>query len=440
MVKGSHESGAVRRGLRLGKLGLGLVGSYLGYQAQNLWLGEEKAGERRSQFRKGISRKVRQELGEMKGPAMKLGQMLSMQGEGLPAEALEEFAQLQMRAPAMHATLARAQFKAALGKFPEDVFREFSPEPFAAASLGQVHRAVTMDGETVAVKIQYPAIRAAIENDFKLLRSATLPTRLTGHIPTSLLDEIERGLAQEVDYGREADNLEKFREGLRGLKFLSIPRARREWSGDRVLTMSFIEGESLAEFLRRKPSQALRDLVGARLVEMYDVQLRRLRVIHADQHPGNFLFRRDGGIGLVDFGCVKQINFDVLELRRGYRERVWKRGEAQARKFLTMVYGEDVPYSRARKSLPVLEKFADVIFPEGMAGDVVYDFSAGGDWQERTKAIVAEFQRHLLRDRLINPSHAFVVRAEMGLHHLLRELGARVNVTEVWRRAEQAQG
>ena len=116
----------------------------------------------------------------------------------------------------MHPTLARAQFKSALGKYPEVAFREFDPEPFAAASLGQVHRAVTFDGEKVAVKIQYPAIRSAIENDLKLLRSATLPTRVTGHVPSTLLDEIARGLLEETDYVHEAANIDYFRKDWPG--------------------------------------------------------------------------------------------------------------------------------------------------------------------------------------------------------------------------------
>src|SRR5208282_6818425 len=106
-----------------------------------------------------------------KGPVMKLGQMVSMCNGSVRPESLEELAILQMRAPGMHASLARAQFKSALGKYPEELFREFDAEPFAAASLGQVHRGLTQRGEKAAIKIQYPAIRSAIENDFKLFRS-----------------------------------------------------------------------------------------------------------------------------------------------------------------------------------------------------------------------------------------------------------------------------
>ncbi len=195
-----ESSGAVHRGLRLGKLGLSITGSYLGYQAQNIFLGERQRDQRRRQFQTQSSRRIRAELGSLKGAAMKLGQLLSLQTQALPEEAIAELANLQMHAPGMHPTLARAQFKASLGKDPEEVFRRFEDEPFAAASLGQVHRAVTRAGEDVAVKIQYPAIRAAIESDLKLLRSATLPARMTGYAPGDIIDEIQRGFLEETDY------------------------------------------------------------------------------------------------------------------------------------------------------------------------------------------------------------------------------------------------
>ncbi len=302
MVNQNGQGGsALARGYRIGKLSFSLMGSYLGYQAQNLLLGKEAQPQRRARFQQAASRRVRDELGALKGPAMKLGQMLSMQTDLLPEEALQELAGLQMRAPAMHPTLARAQFKSALGKNPEELFREFDPEPFAAASLGQVHHATTFNGERVAVKIQYPAIRLAIENDLKLLRSATLPTKFTGHVPSSLLNEIARGLLEETDYLHEAANLNYFRNGLTGLPYVTIPRVYRELSTDRVLTMSYIEGESLGDWLKRKPSRELRDLVGMRLCETYETQLQTLNALHADQHPGNYLFQPDGRIGLVDF-------------------------------------------------------------------------------------------------------------------------------------------
>jgi predicted unusual protein kinase regulating ubiquinone biosynthesis (AarF/ABC1/UbiB family) len=430
-------NGALGRGVRIGRLGFGLVGSYLGYQAQNLLLGE--AEDRRARFRRKASRRVRDELGALKGPAMKLGQLLSMETSMLPEEAIEEMANLQMRAPGMHASLARAQFKSALGKYPEDVFRQFDPEPFAAASLGQVHRAVTRDGEKVAVKIQYPAIRSAIENDFKLLRSATLPTRLTGHVPSALLDEIERGLLEETDYVREADNIEFFRKGLGGLPYLEIPRPRRELSTDRVLTMSLVEGGTLDDMLRGRPSQEFRNMLGGRLIEMYETQLRCLKALHADHHPGNYLFQADGRIGLVDFGCVKRISFNILELRQAYRERIWKNSEAEARRYVSMAFGPNIPFKRARRILPLLERQADLVFPRESKGDLVIDYGRNSKLLAELREIIRERQKRVLRDKLINPEFAFVLRADHGIIHLLHRLGAVVNLSEVWRRVDTAE-
>ena len=437
LVKTNGQCGVVPRGYRIGKLGLSLAGSYLGYQVQNILLGETGKPQRKAHLQKKASRRLREELGAMKGPAMKLGQLLSLQDGILPEESLLELASLQMQAPGMHASLARAQFKAALGKYPEEMFREFDPEPFAAASLGQVHRAITLKGEKVAVKIQYPAIRSAIESDLKLLRSAMLPGRVSGHVPSALLDEIARGLLEETDYVREAGNLDYFRQGLAGLDFVTVPRVHWELSTDRVLTMSFVEGEHLSEWLKRKPSQALRDLTGARLFEAYETQGQHLRMIHADQHPGNFLFQPDGRFGLVDFGCVKRINFDLLELRHLQDDRGWRENEAAERRFLAIISGKAVPYVRARKILPLMEEYLGVYRSEGSA-DYVIDPRNHPKANSKVREIQRRFSQLILRDKLINPDFAFIMRAEIGFWHLLGELGATVNVSQIWRRVSAA--
>lgn len=414
------------RGFQLGRLGLSLVGSYLGYQAQNFLLGEGQRTERKARFHKEASRRVRDELGVLKGPMMKLGQMLSMQSKALPKDVVLELANLQMRAPGMHATLARAQFKGSLGRYPEEVFREFDPEPFAAASLGQVHRAVTRNGEKVAVKIQYPAIRSAIENDFKLLRSATWPARMSGHIPTGLVDELRRGILEETDYVHEAGNLEFFRKELSKLTYLSIPKVYRELSTDRVLTMSYIEGEILSDFMKRNPSAAVRDLIGVRLLEMQATQFHWLKAVHADHHPGNYLFRPDGAIGLIDFGSVKRFTLEISELLQCYAERTWQKGEVAARHFLKLTFGPKVPYKRACKVLPLLEPLCDVYYPRDAGANAVLDFR-----DPKLHQIISRFQQAILREKLIDPEQALIGRAQMGLDHMLYELGARANVLEI---------
>jgi len=431
MVNKPPQPGALARGFRLGKLGLSLTGSYLGYQAQNLFLGENK--DRQHRFHRTSSQRVREELGSLKGAAMKLGQILSLQTKTLPEEAIRQLTGLQMQAPGMHPTLARAQFKASLGKSPEEVFRDFEEEPFAAASLGQVHRAITRNGEKVAVKIQYPAIRAAIENDFKLMRSASIPARITGHFPTAILDEVERGFLEETDYLHEARNLDFFAQGLAGLDYVAIPRVHWETTTERVLTMSFIEGEVVSAFLENKPTASLRNLVGERLVELYYYQLHRLRALHADHHPGNYLFQADGRIGLVDFGCVKRIAFDASSLIQGVVDKSWRQGDKEARQILALIFGSNVPYARARKMLPTLEVMAGIWHPQGEGREPGTDFGKGELLQLLGGAL-----KKSLRDKLANPEFAFISRAELGLYSLLHRLKAKLNCTAVWQRVEQS--
>jgi len=426
VTKLKANEGTVRRGYRLGRLGLSIVGSYVGYQAQNIWLGDDGRAARAARLRQRASRRVREELGELKGAAMKLGQLLSLQGQTLPEDVVRELAQLQMHAPAMHPSLARAQFKGSLGAYPEEVYREFQAVPFAAASLGQVHRAIAKDGAQVAVKIQYPAIRAAIENDFTLLSSAMLPGRMAGYFPKTLVDELRRGILEETDYHNEAANLELFHRGLSRLKYLTIPTVYRELSSDRVLTMSYVEGESFDEFLRRRPPQALRDLVGSRIVEVYHGQLQWLKAVHADPHPGNYLFHSDGRIGLVDFGCVKRI--DMAPIVEAYRQRSWRDGPEGERRILTFIFGARAPLARARQFIPIMDTQADILFPRGASP--VTDYRNPKIWDALRSS--SEFA---LRNKLIAPDFAFLTRADLGLYHLLHRLGARVNISEIWQAA-----
>ncbi len=428
MVK-ERPKGQIGRGLRIGKLGLTLTGSYLGYQFQNLFLNEQGRPERRKSFNRKAAGQIRAELESLKGPVMKLGQILSTQFHLMPEETLSELAKLQMRAPAMHATLARAQFKASFGKFPEEVFRSFTEEPFAAASLGQVHRATTKRGQEVAVKIQYPAIRKAIEDDFKLLRSATFPARVTGHATESMIAEIEQGMLQETDYVNEGQNIDFFREQLKPFDYVRVPSVHWDLSTDRILTMSFVSGEPLPDFMANtRPSQDMRNQIGVQLVELFHLQIHRLRALHADPHPGNYLIKADGTIGLVDFGCVKKFSANFIEIMRAFEQRVWLQGEEHCDRMARLIWGPAI-LKKARLARELLRRaihFYDMLFPGLTGGGRVVDF---GD----AKILEAMFRifNDNVRNKTVNPEFAFYARAEMGLYNLLHLLRAKIDTSAV---------
>jgi hypothetical protein len=267
------------------------------------------------------------------------------------------------------------------------------------------------------------------------VRSATFAPQLTGHLPTAVIDEVQRGIMEETDYINEARNLNYFREQLAEIKWVTVPRVYPELSSDRTLTMSFVEGQSLSGFLEPNPSQQMRDLVGARLVELFELQLRRLKALHADPHPGNYLFQPDGSIGMIDFGCVKRIDLDWGELCRFYEEWGWRENEAAAGRFLRILCGPKAPYKKARKLLPDLEDWLQSQYPRG-SGDWFIGRKMEPAAKKRIADAKARFTRTVLRNKLIEPEYVFLSRADGGLCFLIEQLGAVVNLSEISRRVE----
>src|SRR5439155_18819080 len=312
----SHKSTNTGGAYRMATMGAGIAGSYAGYLLQRAFLGEAKSKIKLKSTHVRTARRMADEMQALRGPAMKLGQMLSLQTGILPDEVLDELASLQMEAPGMHPSLVRVQIKGSLGREPEEIFKQFTAEPFAAASLGQVDHAITREGQRVAVKIQYPGIRRAIENDFTLFRTFSKPAQASGHIPKSAIDEIEKQIVAETDYVREADNIEFLANSLAPLSFVKVPHVFREYSSDKVLTMSLMTGRHLEDFLAQRPSQTLRNQLGAHLFELFYFQLLKIEAFHADPHWGNYLFNDDAGISLVDFGCVKYLSSETVTYLR----------------------------------------------------------------------------------------------------------------------------
>ena len=421
-----------RRALRMASMGAGAAGSYLSYILQRAFIGKAKGERKLKSTHTRVARKIADEMQSLRGPAMKLGQTLSLQTGILPDETLAELASLQMEAPGMHPSLVRVQVKRSLGREPEEIFQKFAPEPFAAASLGQVHEATTREHKRVAVKIQYPGIRQTVENDFKWFRTVSKPAQASGHLPKELIDEMERQMLAETDYRLEADNIDFFREKLSPLSFVEVPQVFREYSSDKVLTMSFVRGRHLKQFLKQKPSQKLRDRLGTNLVELFYFQLLKLGAFHADPHWGNYLFNDNASIGLVDFGCAKKLAPTELK----YLQRVFlypgDRHSPEFRRVLETNYraqGKKLSTPAYRALVSFSEKFYRNVYPPERDRHELFDFA--------DKTFLTDYIRQatsLFRTKHVMTEYLFMARAEMGLYHTLHALKARVPTSDIVRK------
>jgi predicted unusual protein kinase regulating ubiquinone biosynthesis (AarF/ABC1/UbiB family) len=418
--------------MRMAGLGVNVAGSYVGYLLQRAFLNEDARTRKLRAANERAAHRVRGELQSLRGPAMKLGQTLSLQGGVLPEEMLVELSKLQMEAPGMHASLMRAQFRASMGRDPEDVFRTFEPEPFAAASLGQVHRAVTPGGDNVAVKIQYPGIRDAVAHDFSWFRTVSRPAQTTGHLPKTAIDELERGIMAETDYRLEATNAEFFADRLAPLPYVIVPKVYHGYSTDQVLTMSLVPGRHLDALLRSRQSQKVRDTIGERLFELFYFQILRVGAFHADPHSGNYLFDEEQRIGLVDFGCVKRLSRGFVENLRKLYLYPGARDSEHFRKLLEARYelfGAKLRPAAREALIEFTQSFYRTVYPPDRSiEDQPFDFGKGSILQE----YISQSQK-LLRTRGMLPEYIFIARAEIGLYHALRRLKARVHTSRIVR-------
>ena len=252
-------------------------------------------------------------LGNMKGAMMKLGQMASYLDEGMPEPMREALAGLRSDAPPMPGDLALSEIETGLGRPLHELFESIDSEPVAAASIGQVHRATTIDGQDVAVKVQYPGIAAAIAAD--LDNSETLATMLglifPGLDPQELVEELRARILEELDYANEARNVALFADYYRGHPHIWIPEVIEDLSSTTVLTTEFVDGERFEAVFDR--SQQERDRVAEVLYRFVFRSLNRQYVFNGDPHPGNYLLANDGRVAFIDFGLVKHFEADEIK-------------------------------------------------------------------------------------------------------------------------------
>jgi predicted unusual protein kinase regulating ubiquinone biosynthesis (AarF/ABC1/UbiB family) len=302
----------VGRGAALARLALRIGGRYVARSPRLLFASVERRSELRHDLALRSADEVAEELGSMKGVLMKLGQMASYVYEDMPLTFRAAMSRLQHKAPPMTAALAASVIAEELGDTPQRVFAQWDPLPFAAASIGQVHRAITRDGRAVAVKVQYPGIARSITSD---LRNVGLLRRVVGAAfrgldVQSLVDELGERLQEEVDYVREAHSQEMFATYYEDHPFIRVPHVLGELSTSRVLTSELVSGAGFDELLEW--SQEERDLAAETIYRFVFRSLYRLHAFNGDPHPGNYLFHRGGRVTFLDFGLTKQFSDDDL--------------------------------------------------------------------------------------------------------------------------------
>jgi predicted unusual protein kinase regulating ubiquinone biosynthesis (AarF/ABC1/UbiB family) len=264
------------------------------------------------------AQRIADALGQLKGPLLKMGQAMSYMAEFLPPEVTSILERMQNNVPAMGYFFVSKQVEADLGAPVERFFQSFERKAFAAASLGQVHRAVLKDGTPVAVKVQYPDMDKLVDSDLKTARLLIDGIRLSAgrkYDMSAMFDEARSRILEELDYRREADNAETFGRHFTDFPGVRVPRVYREASGHRVLTLEFMPGRTLSQAVEDGLSQDERNQYGLLLIRMFWEEYFGLGALHADPHPGNYLLH-EGSIHLLDFGSIKHLSPTWLDASR----------------------------------------------------------------------------------------------------------------------------
>jgi predicted unusual protein kinase regulating ubiquinone biosynthesis (AarF/ABC1/UbiB family) len=416
-------SGRARRLFSVGTLTSAVGGSYLWQALKRPFQSDARADDDLLAAHIRNAERIVAGSTELRGAFMKLVQMLSMRTDLFPAEALDRLAVVQSQVPPMPWDRVRSVLTDALGAPPEERFRSVEPEAFAAASLGQVHRAVLHDGSRAAVKIQYPGIDVTVQQDLKNVRALVKAmTAIVRDVMRQDFDreevvrELEARLREELDYEREADNIERFRILFADDREVVIPRVHRALSSKRVLTMEFLDGYPLQDVMAPGVDDELKRWVAEKLFRLLWRQVLEFGVLHADPHPGNYLVTHHPRLGLLDFGSVRVFE---PEIRRGYL----RLGRALLVRDDREIGAACLDLGLAKNDPAPLVAMMHVVC-EPLERDAPYD--------PRTYDLVArgmQVTELALAHRVFHaPGHpVMLLRAMMGLDAYLKQLGAVLN-------------
>lgn len=375
-------------------------------------------------------------LSKLKGSALKVAQMMSMDRSVLPKAYSEQFQMSQYSAPPLSSPLIIRTFQKYFGKSPSQMFDSFNLNASNAASIGQVHEA-WKDGKRLAVKVQYPGVADSISSDLRMVKPFAV--RLMGLNAADVdryMGEVETKLLEETDYILEVERSIEISEACSVLANVTFPKYYKEMSSSRIITMDWLPGRHLKEFLETNPSQEIRNQLGQALWDFYEFQIHEMRQIHADPHPGNFLMQENGTLGIIDFGCVKVIPQDFYY---NYFSLINPDNIADDERILKLFFAIEFLYpTDTAKDLefyvPLFRKMIEMLgvpfqnetfdFGNDQYFDGIYQFAEDlGNMKELRESKVARGSKDGL----------YVNRTYFGLYSLLNQLKANIHTHSVFK-------
>ena len=368
---------------------------------------------------------LRAALGGLKGPLMKVAQILATIPDALPKEYVNELSHLQADAPSMGWLFVKRRMKAELGENWLTHFKDFSKSASAAASLGQVHFAEDNQGQKLACKLQYPDMGSAVQADLKQLKLIfSLYEKYDSAISTqSIHEELSDRLKEELDYSHEIQNMNLYRHMLSDYNEITLPKPIDSLSTNRLLTMTRIDGMKIMQFISENSDIEIRNQVAMNMFKAWYVPFYKFGVIHGDPHLGNYSIRPDGGINLMDFGCIRIFRPDfvtgVIELYKALRD-----GNEEQAVNAYKRWGFENP---SKELISVLNIWANFIYQPLLEDKVrLINPSASGQYGRETAEKVHE---ELKKIGGVKPPREFVLmdRAAVGLGSVFMHLKAEVN-------------
>ncbi|HEV3109625.1 MAG TPA: AarF/ABC1/UbiB kinase family protein [Candidatus Binataceae bacterium] len=430
-VDKSLTSGRARRAMKIGGLASHVGSSYLWASLRKPFLSEDAHTKALLDTHIKNARRIVEGSKELRGAFLKLIQMLSTREDILPAQALEVLSVTQAGVPPMNYATISEQVRRELGKKPEQLFASFDREAFAAASLGQVHRASLAGGEQVAVKIQYPGVEQTVGQDLKNLKLLLTTLKAFAHdLMRQKIDvrtvyaELEERLSEELDYEREAANMKLFAGLLRDDPEVMIPRVFPQLSSRRVLTMTYLDGYPLTDVFAPVVDPELKSWVVRKYFTLIWRQVLEFGVLHTDPHPGNYLVTYHPRLGMLDFGSIRRFPEPIRKANlKLARALLGDNDRAMAQALVALGF-----LDRTQPAAPLIE-IVRILF-EPVLVNRRFDPKKYESVTKATTVGEIAFQHRLYK----SPAHSvFLIRALIGAEGIVRQLGVVANYHAMFR-------